>query len=296
MELNVQKYLRNGKTINDLTNYFGIIVKEYNSLVILSYNQIDSPKSHPIVMECRGLVLEKDSWNIVCYPFKRFFNHNEVLEITKTFDYNNSVCLEKLDGSLISLFYYNNKWYMSTRSMIENNSKIGFNDITFKTLFYNIIKNKYPYFWNNLNNNFTYVFELTAPENRIVTIYEKQDITLLMARNKHKEVNIEELKHIANKLNIKIPKIYSFKNKNDIFELINKLKTLEEGFVAVNYNQFDDDGISFKRIKLKNPSYIAMHHLKDSSGKSMRSLLRLVMKNEDDEFLKVNPEQGETES
>ena len=27
--------------------------------VILNYNQIDSPKNHPVVKECRGLVLDK---------------------------------------------------------------------------------------------------------------------------------------------------------------------------------------------------------------------------------------------
>lgn len=78
-ELEVQKYLRSGKTLEQLTSELGIKVTHHSSdpLVILNYCQIDSPKFHPITLECRGLVLEKQSWNIVARSFKRFFNFGE---------------------------------------------------------------------------------------------------------------------------------------------------------------------------------------------------------------------------
>lgn len=98
MELNVQKYLRNGKTLADLELDLGIKSSEYGNLVILNYSQIDSPKNHPIVMECRQLVLEKGTWNIIHMAMKRFFNYGEALELTADFDYSRAVALDKIDG------------------------------------------------------------------------------------------------------------------------------------------------------------------------------------------------------
>lgn len=91
MLMEVQKYLRSGKTLKDLKSELGIIFSEYENLVILNYSQIDSPKFHPITMECRGLILEKDTWDIVSFPFRRFFNENEG---NLPFDYSSAKGLE----------------------------------------------------------------------------------------------------------------------------------------------------------------------------------------------------------
>jgi tRNA splicing ligase len=98
--LDVQKYLRQ-KSLSDLKQDLGIEHSIFSNLVVLNYSQIDSPKNHPIVMECRGLILEQDTWNVVCYPFRRFFNAGEIEN--DSFDYRNAFALEKVDGTLISL-------------------------------------------------------------------------------------------------------------------------------------------------------------------------------------------------
>lgn len=57
--LQVQEYLTNGKSLEDLQSEFGLNISRHPNLplVILNYDQIESrPKSHPIIRECRGLV------------------------------------------------------------------------------------------------------------------------------------------------------------------------------------------------------------------------------------------------
>ena len=63
--LNVQNYLRSGKTLDDLTDELGIKSTPHENLplVILNYSQIDSPKTDAIVRECRGLILDKRDWS-----------------------------------------------------------------------------------------------------------------------------------------------------------------------------------------------------------------------------------------
>lgn len=59
--------------IQKLRDDFAITVKEVDDLLVLNYNQIESPKTHPIVIECRSLILDT-GFNVVSRSFDRFFN------------------------------------------------------------------------------------------------------------------------------------------------------------------------------------------------------------------------------
>lgn len=100
MELNVQKYLRSGKSLEDLSKEFYIKANRSThlpSLVLLKYDQLNSPSAHPIVVECRGIILdEANDWRVVCYSFNRFFNLGE--GHAAKLDWPNTKILAKLDG------------------------------------------------------------------------------------------------------------------------------------------------------------------------------------------------------
>ena len=72
-------------------------------------------------------------------------------------------------------------------------------------------------------------------------------------------------------------------------ELVNDLEKMDEGFVCVDYTQHYRNN-SYRRLKVKNPVYVAIAHLKESSASSLRSVLQLVMSGEQDEFLGYFPE------
>jgi T4 RnlA family RNA ligase len=298
--LQVQKYLHSGKTLQNLKEELGIVIGEYqvdekSSLICLNYDQIDSPWTHPIVMECRGLILEKKSWEVVAYPFHRFYNYEEVFQITGTFDYTKAYGLQKLDGSLVSVFNYKNKWLMSTRGVIENENTVMTmslrSNIRFRDLFDQAVE-KHDRFWERLDKIYTYCFELTAPENRIVTVYKESDIHLLMMREVAtlKELTGKDLLVQAAAIGVSLPNVAAFSSKEELIGLVKSLPTLEEGFVAVNDSNYDEDGISFKRVKVKNSSFVAISHIKDRHGRSTRSFVSLVFDGDVSEFLSYYPE------
>jgi T4 RnlA family RNA ligase len=298
--LEIQKYLLSGKTLQNLKEELGIAIGEYqvdenSSLVCLNYDQIDSPWTHPIVMECRGLILEKDSWKVIAYPFRRFYNYEEVLQITGTFDYTRAYGLQKLDGSLVSVFNYKDRWLMSTRGVIENENTVMTmslrSNIRFRDLFEQAVQ-KHERFWEHLNKAYTYCFELTAPENRIVTIYKESDVHLLMMREVAtlKELSVTELLVQSVVIGVELPNVVAFSNKEELIGLVKSLPTLEEGFVAIDTSKYDEDGISFKRVKVKNPSFVAISHIKDKHGRSTRSFVSLVFDGDVSEFLSYYPE------
>ena len=65
--LEVQKYLRSGHTLQQLSQRYNVqcnICEDLN-LVALNYTNL-SLMDEPLVKECRGLFLELDTWNIAC--------------------------------------------------------------------------------------------------------------------------------------------------------------------------------------------------------------------------------------
>lgn len=289
-ELNVQKYLRSGKTLENLNNEFAIKCNEFEDLVILNYDQIKSTKTDKIVMECRGLILQKDTWNIVCKSFKRFFNYGEALEITDKFSMNGNVyALMKIDGSLISLFSHNNKWIMATRGTINGTGQVNTFNMTFKELFDKTVE-QYPNFYDKLDKNLVYIFELTSPENRVVTPYTDRKLNLLTIRDniEFKEFYYEFIEKWAYALGVDIPRRYSFKSISEIVRMAAELGEMQEGFVCINYDQFENG--DFCRVKVKNPAYVAISHIKESSSSSLSALMQLVITGETSEFLSYFPE------
>jgi hypothetical protein len=98
--LEVQQYLQT-KTFDDLTAELAIVVRKHDTLplAILNYDQIESrPKTHPIVRECRGLVLHAETKEVVAKSFNRFFNWGEVAEEMPDFDFSDFVVQSKEDG------------------------------------------------------------------------------------------------------------------------------------------------------------------------------------------------------
>ncbi|MFW5871510.1 MAG: T4 RnlA family RNA ligase [bacterium] len=296
MELEVQKYLRSGKTLDNLKEELGIKSSEWRDLVILNYSQIESPKTDPIVCECRQLILQKGTWDVVFRSFERFFNYGEALNLNNDFDYSKAVALEKIDGSIIGLFYYDGQWLMTTRGVIEGDCNVNDFMLTFKELF-NMTVKQYPHFWDALEEkrekgfDYCYTFELVSPENRVVTIYNNKDLYLLTARDRQNdfcELNREVVSDLSSEMGVRLPTMHNFSDISSLVQMASDLKELEEGFVCIDYTNQKNG--NFSRLKVKNPAYLAISHLKESSTSSLRELLRLVILGEVDEFLAYFPE------
>jgi tRNA splicing ligase len=69
-------------------------------------DQIDSPMSNSIVQDARGTILDESAdWQIVAFPFRKFFNVGESNAATIKWDSGVKV-MEKLDGSLMIMYHY----------------------------------------------------------------------------------------------------------------------------------------------------------------------------------------------
>lgn len=296
----VKEYIKSGKTFEDLKSEFGISSNVFDNLICLSYSQIDSPKTEPIVRQCRGLVIDKNTFDIVHYPFYRFYNFEEVLEERQKFNWKKSFALEKIDGSLCGCFFYNGKWYISSRSQIGGNNSLS-NFITFGEIFDKAFKLSRNEFFSKLDKNIDYTFELVSPLNIIVTPYNETKLYLIGARDKNNdfnELNIEDI-DISN-LPLMLPKKFSLVDDNGNFRGFEEMKNManslpnatDEGFVVVDYSNYDNEFGYYPRTKVKNTAYVALHHLRgniENGSLNYGNILEIIWKNEQAEVLSTFP-------
>jgi len=284
--LAIQKYiLKHGieKTIKD----FQLKSRDYDSKILLKYDQLSAPTlmANIEVQECRGLILEKNTWKVMSLAFKKFFNSEE--SNAHKIDWNTAKILEKLDGSCIQVYYDWNDmvWYAGTTGTAEGegevNNKMG---TTFNSLFWDTVNNKYTFNECLLNKDLIYVFELTTPYNIVVKPHGESTATLLMVRNRVslEELSWDELNMVSESIGIPLVKSFDL-NVNNVGHLLKTFENMpwsEEGYVVVDAN--------FNRIKIKNPAYVAVHHLKGKTAE--HNIITIVKSNEIEEFASTFPE------
>lgn len=289
--LNVQEYLRSNRDLSNLCDEFGIKAREHEEfpLVILNYNQIESPKTHPIVRECRGLVLEKGTWNIVAKSFDRFFNLGEDLENSKKFDWGCFDVTEKMDGSLIIVFYYGGKWHINTRGTFGYTDNVNFTGKTWDEYIRPLLKDKFDL----MSKNYTYVFEFVSIFNKIVRVYAEMDVYLIGAFVKDdSDVFVElvgdKLKEHVLCVGLKQVKSLNLKSLNQVQEYLEWLEENDptnEGVVVRDRNGM--------RLKIKSKTYLSLHRMYNNDGPSPKNLLSFVLSGEKDELLSYFPEYAE---
>ena len=157
----------------------GIKIKEHptDGRVILNYCQINSPKEDEVVRECRALTLNKQG-ELVARSFPRFFNAGEALSITRVFDWNDCKAWDKLDGSLIKIFYWRNAWRIQTRNSFAD-SQIQEQPYTWESLVRKCLDNTYFRKFEEAFRHITFICELCSPYNQVVTYYPEPVLYLL---------------------------------------------------------------------------------------------------------------------
>lgn len=265
-------------------------INEDDNFVILKYSQLNSDFSYKICKECRGLVIDKNTIQPVALSFIKFFNVQETL--ADSIDWKSAKVQEKIDGSKMLVWFdkYNQTWRISTSSQLDaykaNVSDYG---ITFGQLFDKAVNNSgfqtIDDFFNLLDNNFCYTFELVSPESRIVIPYKKTNIYFIGVRNvkTFEEVNPDNFEAICE--TIKRPKQYKLTSLSSCIDATNKMGYDEEGFVVV-----DKD---WKRVKIKSPAYVQVHYLRGNGINSKGKILNIIEKGEQSEFLGYYPEYKE---
>lgn len=151
-----------------------ITTKHHPSLPLSIHNYANRAfarqKWDSLAVAARTLVTERRTGKVVSRSFSKFFNYHEKLAYKPTgYEYAFAI-EEKIDGSIISLFCYQNQWLMVSRSSFDSPHTVSA---------LKILNEKYPRVLDQLDQNKTYVFELVDPNMPIKIVYKSTDLILL---------------------------------------------------------------------------------------------------------------------
>lgn len=210
--------------------------KAHPELPLLLYNYTPicqfSKAWDEITMQCRGLIIHKDTKEIIARPFKKFFNYEEHIEKGDVLPNEIPDVYSKLDGSLGILYFFEGVPYVATRGSFTSDQAIWATDYLRKS---NL--------WQRLDRDYTHLFEIIYPENRIVINYDFEGLVHLAS------IHIETGKSIKPDSDFYLVGTVPFLSYEDLKKLNTKN---EEGFV-LHYPQSDF------RVKIKFEDYVRLH-------------------------------------
>lgn len=249
-----------------------------NGYILFKYNQVFSDFSIPLVREARGIIFRESDWECVCHPFNKFGNYGE--PYCPEINWETASVQEKVDGSLIK-FWYDNGWHISTNGTIDA-FKANLNDVKYQNfgqLVLEAIRNTVTdehNFFEMLDKKFTYMFELVSPYNRVVIPYQETKLYLLGFRSRWLGEEFAPEHCIFNEY-FAIPKRYPLHSLEDIQKAANALPWDQEGYVVCDEN--------FNRVKIKSPSYVMAHYVRNNNTISTERLVQIILDGEQEEFL-----------
>lgn len=260
--------------------------KTLGDLSLFNYSKECQLAGHwnKITRQCRGLIIDTKTMEIVARPFKKFFNLNEndwsTLDKFPLWDEIEAVeVTDKMDGSLGIITKYNGELLVATRGSFESDQAGWAHDF---------IKES----WNldEMTDRHTYLAEIIYPENRVVVDYEgMKDVVLLgiVHTDSGYELPRNEVERHAELLGANLVDMFECKGFDHLLDLKQKLDFNTEGWVVhfLRTNQ---------RVKIKTDDYMRLHRL-ISNLSPLAMWESMVDGKVDPEYLKQIPEEFKAE-
>lgn len=223
----------------------------------------------------------------VCHPFDKFGNYGE--SYVREIDWKSARVTEKIDGSLIKVWYHGG-WHISTNGTINAqyayvpNTQLSYYDLFIRAL----KKNGDPArdFFEWLNPDYVYMFELVSPDNRMTILYPEDAIYLIGVRDRKsdREFDIDIFKQYFFRIYmpnmVKFPERYYLNTLGDCIHATQLMSADEEGFVVC------DD--KFDRVKVKSEQYLIASHLRFNNSINVKKVIKLIRDEMIDDFCAYN--------
>ena len=276
MEIHKFLNLNNVKLFSDvkkllIENNFTVKEDKNNPDLYLIYFKRKDIKFDDLTLlqkECNGIILEKDTNQIICHSFNKFYKNNETIH--KDFNPNECKIYYSDEATLIRLFYYDSEWKIATKKCIDANKSKWQSDRSFCSLFYEVIDFFGYKFINDgsLDKNRNYFFLLSHIENSVVfnNLSNKIEHLATFDRVDNIEVDDFNLNSIDKKEKLKIN--ITFDN------LLESIKFNEEDYNDIKYEGFIIEQGNLRQ-KIFYENYIYLRNLYGNSNSRFFRFLEL---------------------
>lgn len=258
---------------------YNLKISEDDGYILFKYNQIASDFNEEICKEARGLILDtQDNFRVVRYAFKKFFNVDE--GFAAQLDWDTAVANEKIDGSIMSVWFARGKWHLSTNGTIDafKAELAGVGPYkNFGELFESVLP--LSTFAGNRYENICWTFEIVSPYNKVVIDYPETKVYLLSVRfmNTLEELDYNQIPVYAGKIGVVYPQFYYMNDEIGFRRLVEQMPEGHEGIVVRD--------AAGQRVKIKTLLYFQMHKAKNNGVITLERIVDLIRANDHYEFL-----------
>ena len=283
--LKIQEFIKAHDNWRDLLSAepYNLKISDDDGFVLFKYNQIASDFSQEICKEARGLILDsQNDFRVVRYAFKKFFNIDE--GYAAHIDWDTAVASEKIDGSIMSVWYARGKWHLSTNGTIDA-FKAELSGIGPYKNFGELFESVLPLStFENHPKDVCWTFELVSPYNKVVIDYPETKVYLLSVRfmNCLAELDYDRISFYAEKLGVAYPQFYYMNDEAGFRKLVEDMPEGHEGVVVRDQHN--------ERVKIKTLLYFQMHKAKNNGVITLERIVDLIRANDHYEFLSYFPE------
>ena len=255
------------KTLRSTLFERGIYSKEYlDDNMLLVYHKYTMTVKTDEDRECRSLVICTKTNKILAYSGEVPRLNKEGMEYLITNSNKPTIINKCYEGTLLSLYYNNDKWYVSTRRCLDSKESKFNSDISHYKMFEDVLEKTeyktFDKFSENLNKEYSYYFVLIHHLNKHLINYNTEfgkdytKLCLSSVRNK----NMEELDLYKTKINIVDDNnIFISKKLDSLEEFTNTNKTLSYDSVVLDEGVicrvWDEKVNKYRLIKLQTVNY-----------------------------------------
>ena len=252
----------------------GVLTKDYmDSDLMLIYHKYDSPVTSELERECRSLVVDRSTLKIVSYSCETPRLNKEGMEYLISYSTNDQIINPCFEGTYLSVFNHNGKWYVSTRRCLDGQesvfNKAAQNPKSHYDMFEEVVRNSgfssFYEFSSKLDPTKSYYFVLIHHQNKHIIDYTKMfgkdyaRICLTTIRDSEmRELDIYEDKvdfaSYDNSGLIFVPqKLSSIEEFANLNKLVNYTEHPESEGIVVRV--WDDKQTKYHLIKLQSMNY-----------------------------------------
>ena len=217
--------------------------------------------------ECRGLIFNTATGELISRPYHKFFNvgEREETSINKINLYEPHVVLEKLDGSMIRP--------IPTPEGFRLGTKAGITDVAMNAEYFIADKKHYSQFIHKcFQRNITPIFEWCSRKNRIVVDYPEDQLILTAMRyvSDGNYVHYDAMKNYASARDIPVVKAVDGLAVQNIDLFVKQVREWDDGEGVVL--RFDNGHM----VKVKADEYVLRHKSKDQISQE-KNVLQVIL-------------------
>lgn len=191
-----------------------------------------------LLKQCRGVIFDGNNLVLKSFPYTIEYTENDNEEILKNINLSECMVYDSYEGSIIKMFYYKNKWFVSTNRKLDAfrskwSSKESFGFFFNKALEYQFEVNE------KLRENVSYNKDTDNPIQALTSILDtnKQYMFLLLNNQENRIVCDEPITptiyHVGTFINgnlsvdediyIPYPTLHNFNTLKEIYEYVDTL-------------------------------------------------------------------------